>query len=159
MEGNKDNSGGVCHVHQTSLNMTRGKAAAIVLGTACLILLLLMLRVLLGPSDCSTREGRLAFLSRLGWEVLAESEIHDSCQLPTELSDVFQAYNRMQRAQGYDLNRHLGEHCDIYTYTVTNYPESEQLVLATLYVQGRRVIAGDIHSTALDGFMHGLKRK
>ena len=139
--------------------MTRGRAAAIVLGAACLLLLLLGLRVLLGPADCSTREGRLAFLSRLGWEVLAESETHESCLLPAELPEMLEEYNIMQRAQGYDLNRHLGERCDIYTYTITNYPQSGQVVLATLYVQGPRVIAGDVHSTALDGFMHGLKRE
>jgi len=146
-------------VSKTSLKMTRGKAAAIVLGAACLLLLLLLLRVLLGHADCSTREGRLAFLSRLGWEVSAESETCDSCLLPREMSDVLREYNNMQRAQGYDLSRHLGERCDIYTYTVTNYPECGQAVLATLYVQGRRVIAGDVHSTALDGFMHGLKKE
>ena len=150
---------GVYLVHKTNLKMTRSKAAAIVLGTACLLLLLLGLRVLLGPADCSTREGRLAFLSRLGWEVSAESETRESCLLPAGLSDVLMEYNDMQRAQGYDLRHHLGERCDIYTYTVTNYPQSGQVVLATLYVQGRRVIAGDIHSTALDGFMHGLKKE
>ncbi len=152
-------SPGVYHMSKTSLKMTRGKAVVLVLGTACLLLLLLGLRVLLGPADCSTRDGRLAFLSRLGWEVSAESETHESCLLPAELSDVLEEYNNMQRAQGYDLSRHLGERCDVYTYTVTNYPRSGQVVLATLYVQGRRVIAGDVHSTALDGFMHGLKKK
>ena len=30
-------------------------------------------------------------------------------------------------------------------------------MLATLYIQGDRVIAGDIHSTALNGFLQGLK--
>ena len=144
-------------MRNASLRMTRGKAVAIVMGAACLLLGLLCLRVLLGSADCSTREGRLTFLSRLGWEVSAESETFESCLLPAELTDVLREYNNMQRAQGYDLNRHLGERCEVYTYLVTNYPESGQVVLATLYVQGRRVIAGDIHSTALDGFMHGLK--
>ena len=63
----------------------------------------------------------------------------------------------MQLAQGYDLNRHLGEQCQQYTYLLNNYPDDSQTVLVTLYIQGRRVIAGDIHSTALNGFMHGLK--
>ena len=44
-----------------------------------------------------------------------------------------------------------------YTYQITNYPNTDQTVLVTLYVQGDRLIAGDIHSTALNGFMHGLK--
>ena len=59
--------------------------------------------------------------------------------------------------QGYDLSRHLGEQCQQYSYLITNYPDESQTVLATIYVQGSRIIAGDIHSTALNGFLQGLK--
>ncbi len=137
--------------------MTRPRAVVIVLAAAAVLTLFLGLRFLLARTDCGTREGRLFFLSRLGWQVDAESESLEHTRLPDTLSDVMAAYNRMQKAQGFDLSRHLGERCDIYSYRVTNYPDGGQNVLVTLYVQGRRVIAGDIHSTALNGFMHGLK--
>ena len=144
-------------VRETSLPMTRRRAVGTVLCAALLLLVLIGLRALSGSADCGTREGRIRFLSRLGWEVDAESETHETVFLPAELSDVLREYNRMQLAQGCDLERHLGERCEVYTYRVCNYPDCNQTVLACLYVQGRRVIAGDIHSTALDGFMHGLK--
>lgn len=137
--------------------MTRLRAAAIVLSAAAIVLALLGLRLLLARADCGTQEGRLRFLERLGWQVDADSETLERLRLPAELSDTMTEYNRMQKAQGYDLSRHLGESCDVYSYRVTNYPDCGQTVLVTLYVQGRRVIAGDVHSTALNGFMHGLK--
>lgn len=138
--------------------MTRLRAVTIVLSAAAILLALLGLRLLLTRTDCSVQEGRLRFLERLGWQVDAESERREHVRLPEELSGMMADYNRMQKAQGYDLSRHLGESCEVYSYRVTNYPDCGQTVLVTLYVQGRRVIAGDVHSTALDGFMHGLKR-
>ena len=137
--------------------MTRMRAVSIVFAAAAIVFALFALRLLLSRTDCGTLEGRLLFLERLGWQVDAESEERERIRLPEELSDVMAGYNRMQKAQGYDLSRHLGERCEKYSYRLTNYPDCGQTVMVTLYVQGRRVIAGDVHSTALDGFMHGLK--
>ena len=139
--------------------MTKQKALAIVLITALVLMLLIGLRFLLNQSDSSTLEGRTAFLRRLGWEIDAGSEEHRIVRLPEVPGEVLERYNRMQKAQGYDLFRHLGERCEIYSYRLTNYPDCGQTVMVTLYVQGRRIIGGDIHSTALDGFMHGLKTR
>ena len=137
--------------------MTRMRAVSIVFAAAAILFALFALRLLLSRTDCGTLEGRLLFLERLGWQVDAESEEREHIRLPEELSDVMAGYNRMQKAQGYDLSRHLGERCEKYSYRLTNYPDCGQTVMVTLYVRGRRVIAGDVHSTALDGFMHGLK--
>lgn len=68
-------------------------------------------------------------------------------------------YNRMQTEQGYDLSKHLGEECDQYSYIVTNYGNSEGAVYVTMYLQEGKLIAADIHSTAMDGFMHGIFKK
>lgn len=40
---------------------------------------------------------------------------------------------------------------------MTNYEGSTDTVLAQLFVYRNRVIGGDIHATAMDGFMHGLR--
>lgn len=107
--------------------------------------------------DLSTTEGRQAYLSKLGWEIDPASEDIRTVQLPDTMEGILEDYNRMQLEQGYDLRHHLGEQCRQVTYRVTNYPDESQTVLVTLYLQGRRLIAGDIHSTAVNGFMHGLK--
>jgi len=40
---------------------------------------------------------------------------------------------------------------------VTTYAGTSDPVLAQLFVSRTRVIGGDIHATATDGFMHGLR--
>ena len=147
----------VVSVRKQICGMSRKKALGLVLGAAALLVLLLGLRVLLARTDGSTLDGRVRFLAGLGWEVDPESEERKSILLPKELGEVLANYNEMQKAQGYDLTRHLGERCEQISYRVTNYPDCGQTVWVTLYLQGRRVIAGDVHSTALDGFMHGIK--
>ncbi len=140
---------------------TKKKALALVLGTAALLLILILLRLLLPAApeyDLSTREGREAFLLELGWEIDRESEVFRSVTVPDKLEGIMLQYNKMQLTQGYDLSQHLGEKCGQYTYTLTNYADSEGTVVVTLYIQGKTIIAGDIHTTAANGFMHALRR-
>ena len=143
---------------KSSRVLTRKKALLWVFAVAALLIGLILLRSILSQSsNLSSVEGRQQYLSRLGWEIDPASEAYKRVRIPQTLEGVLVEYNEMQKSQGCDLNRHLGESCDQYTYVVTNYPDSSQTVLVTLYVQGRRLIAGDVHSTALDGFMHSLK--
>jgi hypothetical protein len=109
--------------------------------------------------DLGTPEGRQAYLRDFGWEIDLESESHKSVRIPASLDGIIADYNEMQLEQGCDLSKHLGETCEQYSYTVTNYPDPSQTVLITLYVQGNTMIAGDVHSTALNGFMQGLKQE
>lgn len=142
---------------QSKTTFTKKKALTIVLLVAVVLVAAILLRGCSDAEDPSTPEGRAAFLRGLGWEIDPESEDARTVQLPETLEGMLADYNEMQLEQGYDLSRHLGEQCQQYTYRVTNYPVEGQTVLATLYVQGSKVIAGDIHSTALNGFLHGLK--
>jgi hypothetical protein len=103
-----------------------------------------------------TNEDRVSYLENLGWEVAPEPIETREIVIPQELSGVFEQYNELQKQQGFDLSRHTGSNATLYSYQVTNYP-SEGTVLANIYLIRYHVIAGDIHSTALDGFMHALK--
>ena len=144
-------------MNQTKGTFSKKKLLAIVFIAAAVLLAATLLKSCGTGSDASTLEGRQSFLAGLGWEIDPESEDVRTVQFPDTLSGALADYNEMQLAQGYDLNRHLGDHCQQYTYLLNNYPDDSQTVLVTLDIQGRRVIAGDIHSTALNGFMHGLK--
>ena len=138
---------------------TKKRALALVLFCAAVLLLLILLRWHFNSGDdLSTQEGREMFLAGLGWEIDLSSESRKSVIIPDQLDGVLLEYNKMQLDQGCDLSRHLGEKCDQYTYTLTNYPDQSQTVLVTLYVQGRELIAGDIHTTSVNGFMHGIMR-
>lgn len=143
--------------HKTKSN--KRKVLKILLMAALILIGLILLRCCAGSDGVGSVEGRQAFLRELGWEIDPDSEDLRTVQLPKTLEGMLLEYNELQLSQGYDLNKHLGENCRQYSYLVLNHPEKDQTVLATLYIQGDKVIAGDIHSTALNGFLQGLKPK
>ena len=141
---------------------TRKKALLTILIAAAVIFLLIMLRGIFFPGveyDLETTEGREAYLNSLGWEINPDSEAFRTVVVPDKLEGIMAQYNRMQQAHGYDLSLHLGESCSQYSYELTNYTDAEGTVLVTLYIQNGEIIAADMHTTAVNGFMHGLKPK
>mgnify|MGYP000830379719 CR=1 FL=1 len=139
--------------------------------TARLILLLIALAVVLtllviwrsndgvlsAHYNVTTTEGRITYLRALGWEADPATETAQEIVLPRTFDGVFGDYNALQKQQGFDLSIYAGETCSVYTYRVTNYAGTSDTVLAQLFVYRNRVIGGDIHATAMDGFMHGLR--
>lgn len=146
---------------EATVKTTRRKALFIILAARLIIFLLIMARGLFLPGteyDLDTPEGREAYLNSLGWEINMESESFRTVIVPDKLEGIMAQYNRMQQAQGYDLSLHLGESCSQYSYELTNYTDAEGGVIVTLYIQDGELIAADIHTTAVNGFMHGLKK-
>lgn len=107
--------------------------------------------------NVSSPEGRVKYLACYGWDTDPDSEQSRTVLIPKELEGALAEYGAMQSAQGYDFVSYAGLECTQYTYTVTNYAGAGRAVYATLYVKGARVIGGDIHSAAIDGFMHGIR--
>lgn len=141
---------------------TRKKAVTILSLGAAVLLLLITAHSVFAPRaepDLSTVEGRAAYLASLGWEIDPETEAFRTVLVPDKLEGIMAQYNKLQVKQGYDLNRHLGESCMQYCYEITNYSDADGKVLVSLYLQDGEIIAADIHSTALNGFMHGLKKE
>lgn len=137
------------------------RARLLLLLAAAALLLFFTARSVFTPDerfDLTTRDGRQAYLRSLGWEIDPETEAFRTVLVPDRLEGIMEQYNKLQLKQGYDLSRHLGESCSQYCYEITNYPNAEGRVLVSLYLQDGQLIAADIHSTALNGFMHGLRR-
>ncbi len=105
----------------------------------------------------TTTGERVALLERWGWRADPASETAETVRVPKTFSDVYESYNALQLDQGLDLRPYRGRECTLYTYAVTSWPEEGRTVVADLYVYEDRVIAGDIHSTDLGGFMVGLR--
>ena len=146
---------------EKTVKTTRRKALLTIFICAAIIFLFIMLRSIFLPGieyDMSTAEGREAYLNSLGWEIDRDTEAFRTVIVPDKLEGIMAQYNRMQQAQGYDLSLHLGESCSQYSYELTNYTDSDGTVIVTLYVQDGKLIAADIHTSAVTGFMHGLKR-
>lgn len=99
---------------------------------------------------------RAAYLRQYGWEVETPAISESRVLIPRSFTEVLESYNELQKQQGFDLTRYCGMEVELYTYKVLNY-ENEDCVVAQLYVLDNGVIAGDVHSTELGGFMVGIK--
>ena len=106
--------------------------------------------------DVNTNEGRIAFLEAYGWQLSPEPLETQQVIIPKEFPEVYQDYNALQLEQGFDLTPYAGTEATRYTYQVLNYPDLPTGIVADILVCDGRVIAGDIQSFALDGFMRGL---
>ena len=104
-----------------------------------------------------TNEQRVEYLTKLGWKVTPEPLEEQTIIIPEELSGVYEEYNALQKAQGFDLSKYGGAEAKRFTYAITNYPGAEEQVVADMIIYRGRVIAGDIQSVALDGFMQTLE--
>lgn len=103
-----------------------------------------------------TPEQRLEFVRSFGWEVEEEPVEVLEVVIPKEFDKVYEAYNSMQKHQGYDLAKHAGKRCKRYTFVITNYPGQSEDVRLNLLVRDNKVIGGDVCSLLPDGFMHGF---
>ena len=135
---------------------------AVILGFIVLALLLVAGTTtgrgnILTADNVSTTEDRTKFLLECGWETDPDSETAQEIHIPEHFTAVYENYNELQLQQGYDLKEYAGQGCTLYSYTVLNYPDEKQTVIADLYVYKNRIIGGDVHSTNLDGFMIALK--
>ncbi len=112
--------------------------------------------------SASTNEERVNFISQFGWEIDTGPIEVEEVIIPTEFTDVYENYNKIQKEQNLDLEKYKGMRVKRWTYAVKNYPGYENkndVVRADLLVYEGRVIGGDICSVELDGFMHGFEKQ
>lgn len=112
--------------------------------------------------SASTNEERVNFISQFGWEIDTDPIEVEEVIIPTEFTDVYENYNKIQKEQKLDLEKYKGMRVKRWTYAVKNYPgyeNKDDVVRADLLVYEGRVIGGDICSVELDGFMHGFEKQ
>lgn len=109
-------------------------------------------------SGIKTNDDRINFLGQFGWQVKPEAIESVEVTIPEEFDKIFTAYNEIQKQQGLDLNKYKGKNVMRYTYEITNYDGYEGTVYANIIVYRNKVIAGDVCSADVTGFMQGLER-
>ena len=57
----------------------------------------------------SSNDGRVKFLTDLGWDVTTSPTDSSQVRIPAASSDVFERYNALQKSQGYDLSEYAGK--------------------------------------------------
>lgn len=106
--------------------------------------------------EAETEKQRLGFARQFGWEIDTEPVEVREVVIPSQFSDVYENYNKIQLEQGFDLSDYKGERAKRWTYRVTNYPGTADVVYINMLIKNGKVIGGDVCSTALGGFMHGF---
>ncbi len=138
------------------------KKAIFILGGIVLVILALI--GLLGSGSeaasapgLSSNDGRVKFLTDLGWDVAASPVESSQVKIPSKTTEVFDRYNALQKSQGYDLSQYAGKNAMRYVYKVNNYPGATEPVYATLLIYKNQVIGGDITDTAPGGRIRTLR--
>ena len=139
------------------------KKIALILGAVAAVILGIIL--LFGGDQTQTtsaapvsnNDARVQFLEGLGWEVAASPVESGQVRIPENMSEVFDRYNKLQKQQGYDLATYGGKNVMRYVYTITNFPDAQDPVYATVLVYKNQIIGGDITDTSPGGKVQALK--
>ena len=137
------------------------KKILMVLGGIAVIIVMLILLLGGGEAEATSasvsgNDGRVEFLKSFGWDVAASPVESGQVKIPTDMTEVFDRYNQLQKSQGYDLTQYAGKQVMRYVYKVNNYPGATQPVYATVLVYKNQVIGGDITDTAAGGKIRGF---
>ncbi len=106
--------------------------------------------------SASTDEERRNYLAGFGYE-LAEDCEEKMLTIPQSWNQVYTDYNEIQVNQGFDLTAYKGKKVTLYTYTITNYKDISEGMVADMLVCDGVLIGGDICNTSADdGFLVGF---
>lgn len=100
-----------------------------------------------------TNEERVDFLESYGWQVDETPVNETEVRIPDEFNAVYNEYNALQHTQGMDLGKYKGRKAMLYVYSVLNDPSGEEGVTASMVLYRGRLIAADVCSAQLDGFI------
>jgi hypothetical protein len=137
----------------------------VVIGVICVFLVVLFIAAQVGAiSQPATTSGirdacgAAEFVAEFGWEVVIEPSSVRTVIIPAEFDSLYEEYNNLQKSQGFDLTRYRSKTATMYTFRVLNHPASESPagIFANVLVCNGKVIAGDLVSYALDGFIAPL---
>ena len=107
-------------------------------------------------AQVTDNSSRIDFIKNLGLvpnETLVEEK---TLLIPEKFTDVWNRYNEIQKAAGYDLSLFSGKIPTLYKYEISDFKDGSSAYINIIILDGK-VIGGDISSTELNGFMLPLK--
>ena len=105
----------------------------------------------------SNNDARVKFLQSFGWDVESSPAESSQVRIPENTSEVFDRYNQLQKANGYDLSKLAGKNAMRYVYKINNYPGATDPVYATVLVHKNTIVGGDVTDTSPNGKIQGFK--
>ncbi len=122
-----------------------------------LAIILLIIIVGLFSVDNATNEMIVEYIEDLGWEIEATPKEITYLTIPKQFDAVYETYNAVQKHSGFNLEEFKGKKVTRYTYRVLNHKESKTTrVIAGVFVYENTIIAGDISSADVNGFLHAI---
>lgn len=140
----------------------RNKITDILISLFCILTIILIFQYddrIKTLSVNSSAEDVVYFLNSFGWEIDKDSKTVSEIILKAEPFQTFSEYNEIQKEQGFDLEPYVGKKLLKYTFSVKNYPgfENTDCIYASVFTYEGKIIAADIYSSSLNGFMQGVK--
>lgn len=108
------------------------------------------------PKGVKTNDDRVAYLESYGWTVDPQPAAVEELLIPEEFDETYTQYLELQSSQGFDLSKYCGKRVKRYAYTISNYPTGEVGVQAGVLIYKNTVISGEVLSSQMNGFIHGL---
>lgn len=101
------------------------------------------------------------YIQSFGWTVEPRPVEIEKFKIPEEFDTTYKKYNQFQLDVGKDLIPFKGKEVKRYTYKILNYDVPQQYqgqqVYADMIVYDGQIIAGDLKTNQIDGFMVSLK--
>ena len=84
------------------------------------------------------------YLKSFGYEIelIGEKQVN----IPKNFSDGLKEYNKLQKSQGFNLQKYKGKECIQKQYYVTSKKISPEKYIANLITYKNKLIGGDLHS-------------
>jgi len=132
------------------------------IGIAVIVALLILLFVFSNDTYASDEirsvSDAAAYLSDFGWEIEPQPVSVRQVEIPAKFSEIYEEYNDLQKSQGFDdLSQYRSMTATVYTFRILNHPTTANVFANVLVIDGT-VIAGDVVSYAIDGFLTGLDK-
>ena len=97
------------------------------------------------------------YSKNMGWEVSPSPTSINHFKIPQNFDSVYETYNSLQKISGFNLENFKGKSVTRYTYRLLNHQMSDTMnVFLGIIVFENRIIAADIYSTDMEGFLHGI---
>ena len=145
--------------------LSKPKLLGIVCAAAAVVILMIVLsargamaqHTFGAKNKLETPESRVEFLLTQGYQVSQEPVRVQEVKIPEEFTEVYEAYNAIQKAQGMDLSRYRGKRVTQYVYAVENYPEAgSEPVYATMLLYKNKLIGADLSRGGSESFLRPL---
>ena len=108
------------------------------------------------PISCATKEQRDEYLTSLGWEYSGESE--KEITIPEKFNEVYENYNSTLKKQGFDLEKYRGKTATLYTYNISNYNSTDEIIADLIVCDGVLIGADLCNPSAENGFLKALEK-